>query len=161
MDPSPHRVGRVARRRRPRGPSTYTCSWYDRYETFYAIVVVLPLTVAVTIGLVVAGEADAMPWLAAIDVAVVGYTAYHTLYLPSQVVLDDEGVLLKSRVRRVFVPWAELLDLTHSPGSGQFPGRLRWGRARGRAVRTPAEFPDLFSLLKEIERRAPHVTIYA
>jgi hypothetical protein len=157
MDPAPRR----RRRARARGPSTYVCGWYDRYEAFFAIVVLLPATVVGTIAFVAAGASEGIPWVVAIDVAVIVYVAHVTLYLPSKVVLDGEGVRLTSRARRVFVPWAELVDVTHSPAAWRFPGRLRWGRAHGRAVRTPAEFPDLIPLLDDVQRRAPHVTIYA
>jgi hypothetical protein len=82
------------------------------------------------------------------------------IWTPHRVTLNDSGVLLRAVVRRIRVPWAELVsveppwwDIRHTA--------LRWGRTRGLAVLTLQAFPDLHRMLVEIERRSPRTGVWS
>jgi DNA-binding transcriptional LysR family regulator len=82
---------------------------------------------------------------------------YNVLYRPRRVMLTDAGVVLVATARRVTIGWAELTSVERV-GAGR-SRRLKWRRARGRAVVTSDEVVDVHRMLTEVEQWAPHVLV--
>jgi hypothetical protein len=80
------------------------------------------------------------------------------IWTPHRVTLDESGVVLQAGVRRIRVPWDELESVEPSWWDIRHVG-LRWGRNRGLAVLTLQAFPELHTMLVEIERRSPRTYV--
>lgn len=79
-------------------------------------------------------------------------------WAPHRVTLDDSGVLLEAVARRVRIPWDDLESVAPAPWDVRRQ-TLRWRRSRGRTITTLNAFPELHTMLSNIERRAPRAHI--
>lgn len=80
------------------------------------------------------------------------------IWTPHRVTLDEEGVLLQAVARRIRIPWDELASV-EPPWWDVRHSALKWRRTRGLGVVTLQAFPDLHTMLVEIERRSPRTYV--
>jgi hypothetical protein len=74
------------------------------------------------------------------------------------VTIEDTGVVLEARVRRISIAWTDLRSVVLGAGY-RIGGRMNWVLAGGRVVKTPAAFSNVHRMLTELERRAPHMQV--
>jgi len=76
---------------------------------------------------------------------------------PRRVLLDDSGVTFDARTGRRSVAWAELDELaSYSTRRGR---GLSWRLHDGERITSGTPYRDLYAMLEEIGRLAPHVRI--
>ncbi|HKH06027.1 MAG TPA: hypothetical protein VKA65_12745 [Acidimicrobiales bacterium] len=75
---------------------------------------------------------------------------------PYLIELAHTGVTLHAPGRDTRIPWPELTSVALVQGRW---ARLKWVRANGRTEDIFCTLPDVFGLLTEVRRRAPHVRI--
>ena len=76
---------------------------------------------------------------------------------PSRIELGVAGVTLWSAAgRATTIPWSDLASVT--PAQGRYP-RLTWAQVEGVTEDLVGAVPDVFCLLTDVRRWAPHVRV--
>ena len=88
-----------------------------------------------------------------------GLTTVHDVS-PARMVLDEQGVVIEWRFKRIAIPWDQLWSVERVRGQGRYHhiSHLKWRRYDD-SYEDVADVFDLLLVFDAIERRAPHVLL--